>query len=460
MDKKLLSAIEIYQQGRDMSRIRESLWLKHFLELIGFKEKFGHTNVSQYSHDNKKLAHWVARQRKLLNVKAIEADRGKLLQLLGFEVILNFSWDAMYNQLCGFRAKHGHTNVPYSSNYQKLNTWVVRQKSNARKGKLDKGQCNKLKSLGIIVDIDSKIRIPEKNYFQTERDKIWKMRFRQLVEFKKQHGHLHVTNAYTGDKQLLNFVHGLKYRHVNISKKEIKQLEDIGFLINGRYYDEKEKWDMPKWLKFYEQLKTFREEQGHCRVPSINKELNRWVNKQKKDKNLNEEKRALLEKLNFFERLNAWNQKMDQLAEFKKQHGHLDIHQSNTQNKQLLNFVTHIRRNKHKLSEEKIEKLNDLNFIWKPSRKVDYSKWLKKYEEVKEFKEKYGNFSIPKTNPRHVSLQAWLYAQRNNENLNEEQKKLLQEIGFFEDKQARIIKRKRGFVIYKLVSFSCWFFFF
>ena len=55
MNKKLIAAIENYQQIPDKGKMRKSLWLKNFYELIRYKAKFGNTNVSCRSNDYKSL---------------------------------------------------------------------------------------------------------------------------------------------------------------------------------------------------------------------------------------------------------------------------------------------------------------------------------------------------------------------------------------------------------------------
>ncbi|HBX50144.1 MAG: hypothetical protein A2275_06045 [Bacteroidetes bacterium RIFOXYA12_FULL_35_11] len=61
----------------------------------------------------------------------------------------------------------------------------------------------------------------------------------------------------------------------------------------------------------------------------------------------------------------GWEKQYEELVRFKKKNGHCRVPQKFKENKSLANWVSIQRRDKYKLSEEQIEKLNAVGFIWK-----------------------------------------------------------------------------------------------
>ena len=53
-------------------------------ELVAYKAIHGHTNVSRYDNENKKLAIWVKEQRAAKKKDTLSEERVKLLNEIGF----------------------------------------------------------------------------------------------------------------------------------------------------------------------------------------------------------------------------------------------------------------------------------------------------------------------------------------------------------------------------------------
>ena len=53
------------------------------------------------------------------------------------------------------------------------------------------------------------------------------------------------------------------------------------------------------------------------------------------------------------------------------------------------------RDNKGGLSQERIDRLDDLGFNWSRMSK----KWLKKFEELEKYKQEHGSFTLEATHP-------------------------------------------------------------
>jgi hypothetical protein len=130
------------------------------------------------------------------------------------------------------------------------------------------------------------------------------------------------------------------------------------------------------WGRRYGQLVEFKEAHGHCNVPqryAANVELGRWVKDQRTFKvkgKISQERIELLEEIGFQWKIKChddfWEKMCADLSAYKKANGHCNVSMSNTDNIQLARWVDRNRRARKngKISEEKIQQLNDLGFCW------------------------------------------------------------------------------------------------
>ncbi len=113
-------------------------WECKFNELLAFKEKFGHCNVSKGIRGYKPLADWVIKQRKDFKNKEKKLDATKINKLnrIGFNwsIVTRVSWDYRYNELKEFKMKYGHCRVPQRwKENPALANWVSIQRRDRRK---------------------------------------------------------------------------------------------------------------------------------------------------------------------------------------------------------------------------------------------------------------------------------------------------------------------------------------
>ena len=62
----------------------------------------------------------------------------------------------------------------------------------------------------------------------------------------------------------------------------------------------------------------------------------------------------------------GWENQFQNLLLFKERYGHTQVPQRWSENKTLANWVSIQRRDKHKLSPEKLKKLQEIGFAFKP----------------------------------------------------------------------------------------------
>ena len=62
----------------------------------------------------------------------------------------------------------------------------------------------------------------------------WEEYFRELVLFKKTHGHCNVPNGWKENRALANWVRKLREAHKaeRVSQERIRRLEEVGFMWN------------------------------------------------------------------------------------------------------------------------------------------------------------------------------------------------------------------------------------
>jgi hypothetical protein len=121
-------------------------------------------------------------------------------------------------------------------------------------------------------------------------------------------------------------------------------------------------------------LRDFRERHGHCNVPAhykANLSLGRWVSAQrykKKVGDLTDEQVRQLDDLGLVWSPSdiAWQKKFRLLEQFKEQHGHCNVPERWSEDRQLANWVQsqRHRHKKGKLPAERVRKLDALGFMW------------------------------------------------------------------------------------------------
>ena len=135
---------------------------------------------------------------------------------------------------------------------------------------------------------------------------------------------------------------------------------------------------LSSWEQRFKELELFRKEHGHCNVPTRyqpNPALGKWavnVRQAKKHGMLTEEKARRLDALGFcwvmkqFGVLIPWEQRINELNAFKKEHGHCNVPGKYQPNPALGRWVaaTRHRKKRGKLAEDKIRILDALGFCW------------------------------------------------------------------------------------------------
>ena len=341
---------------------------------------------------------------------AINLD--KLTQSIDVEILdhLGVSWDRWFGLLQNFFKREGHCLASYDHKEGglKLGNWVSVQRIKRSELPLVRIQC--LESLGFTWDPLSQQ---------------WEDAFSALQEFKKREGHLRVPRSHIESKvRLGDWIHTQRLRKKNLTNIQIKRLSDTGFSFDPHT----EQWELA-----YLALTQFHKKEGHCRVPQKHFQdgikLGLWVGVQRRNKGLLTKGRLhRLNTLGFsWDPLNEqWEEAYNSLVEFQKREGHCRVpkHAGNT----LGIWADTQRRNKGRLSVDRINRLNAIQFNWEPN--ID--RWEDAFQLLEEFHKRTGHTRVEaKYEKDEIKLGLWVSVQRRRKDLlTQDRIRRLNAIGF------------------------------
>jgi len=127
----------------------------------------------------------------------------------------------------------------------------------------------------------------------------------------------------------------------------------------------KRRWE-ETWTGKCEELRKFRNEQGHCRVHQGHESLGLWVMTQRKfykSGSLSADRVSRLESIDFEWDAHAavWEERFEELAAYKEQNGHCNVLSMDGQLGAWVNFQRQFQR-RGRLPEERASRLRELGF--------------------------------------------------------------------------------------------------
>lgn len=364
-------------------------------------------------------------------------------------------WSAKIALLKKFKMEHSHCRVPQRSDaYPQLAQFTKKMRELYRlyqqgqyKGKmLTAERIRELEELGFEWEV------------RKVKNKSFEERIRDLAGFKEKYGHCNVPRVFKEDVSLGRWCHVMRcsYRQIKENQKpmyklqpeEIQRLEDMGFRWRvrpprKRDVDEEERVNGMK--KEEEQQQQQQQEGGSLATTGEEGEANSAV-KIDGDDGGSHSVASMPKRRN---KITSFEERIEQLKQYKKEHGHLRVTMG--QNKNLAIFVNHMRgarrdpnkTNGVKLTQERIQKLDELGFDWAPPRtKIRWSAkegkeenipFESRLEQLKTFKEQHGHLNVKRKDDR--KLAAFCNHMRMDKKidggkLTEEQIQALDEIGF------------------------------
>ena len=157
----------------------EDNWNVNFESLLAYKEKYGHPNIPQKRHQDKRtpLMSWICRQRQLFKDNNLSQERINLLESIGFSWnIREILWDENFEKLLRFKEKHGHANISQANKKNRsLGMWSTKQRKCFKDDTLSQDRIDKLNSIQFV----SKLR-------EAIRKDFWDENFEKLINFKEK----------------------------------------------------------------------------------------------------------------------------------------------------------------------------------------------------------------------------------------------------------------------------------
>ncbi|RDC63410.1 helicase associated domain-containing protein [Adhaeribacter pallidiroseus] len=385
-----------------------ALWELMYEHLVFFFQKYGHVNLPD-TPEYEAVKDWLLRQ--VQDKKYLSPNRLNKLDQVGVDwemaTTRDQRWEQMYQKLQEFKATYGHCQVP--QHWEKdliLANWVRVQRRMKAKKKLRAERENQLNEVGFIWHI------------QTLYDSQWEQYYQELNNFYQTHGHCQVPGKY---KQLTSWIENQRTAKKNhlLSAEREQKLNELQFIWS--FKEVKKNY----WLEKYQQLVAFKKQHGHSFVPvnyKENKALGTWVATQRtlevKGK-LDKAKKKKLSQIGFVwssdtqRRLKSnydskWNLNLERLKIYQQVYGTCQVSLKINPVLQRWTRWQRILFCQGKLSEERMAKLNEIRFPWN----VQEGYWMKMYEALTQFKERFGHTRVPYQWEPNRQLAAWVYRQK------------------------------------------------
>jgi len=140
-------------------------------------------------------------------------------------------------------------------------------------------------------------------------------------------------------------------------------------------------------------------------------------------------------------RSDTWRQRLEELAAFKKEHGHCCVSTLDKKHATLGYWVRtqRGRRRRGRLSQEQIGVLDELEFFWDGRRERNKVKWESMYRALAAYQRAHGHCQVPFSITDDFRLAHWAFMQRHARRegqLSAERVRRLDELGFPWDVQG------------------------
>jgi len=145
----------------------------------------------------------------------------------------------------------------------------------------------------------------------------------------------------------------------------------------------------------------------------------------------------------------TWEQYYEELKQFQALQGHCYVPYDWDEDVQFAQWVSRqrVRKNKGKLSPERTAKLEEIGFLWSAVEGGAFKlRWEEKYEDLKKYKEEYGDCNVPYRWPDNPQLANWVFRQREHRKagkLSEEREAKLTELSFVWGLNSAVSKHHR-----------------
>ena len=408
--------------AKDKVKLLESIGMvwdekeQRFLEMFKLAKEYyeEHGNLimpDKYEMDGKKISSWIKEKRKAYKKGILSEKQIEMLELIGMIwSVKDKQWNEMYSFAKAYYEEHGNLFVSSKDNKKLLNWLKSQKKLYDTNEMLSKSQRSLLEKIEISNGIKE---IKEKKQEHTSRKDIWNLMFEQAEKYYEEHGNLLIPRNDSEYLKIFNWIKSqrLKYNKSLLSPEQIEKLEKIGMIWNIADY---------QWNLMFEQAKEYYEEHGNLVIinqksDTKHKKLLTWLNEQKLKYNhedrasLSEEK---IEKLNNIGMVwDVYQDNFDKMFDEAKQYyENFGDLMVPRRNDEYKTLANFIKTMRKKYNEGKlsIDQIKKLESIGMIWDAKQYM-WDIMYNQAKEYYEEHGDLSIPRDTPEHKKLVAWIY---------------------------------------------------
>jgi hypothetical protein len=213
-----------------------------------------------------------------------------------------------------------------------------------------------------------------------------------------------------------------KEKRSSMTTFRIQELESLGF-----------EWDNQSatWEVRLSELADYRKIHGHCNVPrnySENTKLGQWVAHQRaRLYNLHVKgKRSPMTTLRIQELeslgfewgtcITPWEDRLSELADYRKIHGHCNVPQRYSENTKLGQWVAdqrarynvHVKGKRSSMTLSRIRELDKIGFAWNRSGPT----WEDQLSALADYLKIYGHCNVPRSYTENPKLATWVATQR------------------------------------------------
>jgi hypothetical protein len=331
-------------------------WMRSFNELVKYVNINGTARPpAQLIFNGLTIGKWASKQRQNKNLLSI--DRIKILENLP-----GWSWDPFVDQwnysfdaLTKYFEKYHSTKVPMRYKYEKekysLGQWVKAQRYN--KDKLSEEQILKLESFG--------------DWSWNPYDDKWNIGFTELLEYVKNFGDARVPLVYKSRSgfRLGAWVNGLRQRKEQLTSEKLLLIQNL----SGWTWNAKDQ----EWLDSHNQLTEYVIKNNKLPLKEFKskdgRSLGKWVSHQRTRKRkgtISIEHQKLLEQIDLWTwdlSDTQWNESLNDLTSFIEKNNRLPKDKEKFKGKRLSSWIYQQKKNKEKLTEYQVSKLNQIR-LW------------------------------------------------------------------------------------------------
>ena len=340
-------------------------WDSMFKEL----EKYSIThNFEPHKKEYPDLASWYISQKTKLKKKSLNEYRTKLLASIKFDgSFKDRKWFKMFEEYKKYSEQNEFE--PDEEIFPRLAKWMRNQKSRISSGHLDLEKTNLFNSV----------------VFNSSINKNWVAAYEDLKEFRKinpsKWPRYNRKSQKSSESKLNVFCQSIRkrYRESDLGEFWFERMVEIDFNFEGK---------TDNWTNYFKEIKKLIGTDDSISISKIGGNAYSWILRHRKwyeEGKLSDYQTKKIEELKLDRYFECWEEKFDKVVHWVEENGKIPTKLAHNDFYVWLGYQK-INYNKGKLSDEQINKLNEIHFDLKGrGKEKDEQKWFEKLRQYDEF---------------------------------------------------------------------------